>query len=114
MGTFDIAQAEGLITVVCRGEVTMEITPALKQALASALAQDGVFGLVMVMTDVTFLDSSGISVLIAATTKMRGRDGRVFLLAPSSQVVKTLEMVQLLPYFEVAPDRDTLARKLSA
>ena len=101
MGAFELNRGDGLVTLTMTGHITMEITGEIKRALIAALDQEDCRGLVLEMSSVTFLDSSGIGVLIAANTRMRGLGRPVYLLRPSPQVLKTLEMVQVLPFFQV-------------
>ncbi len=112
MGAFELGRESGLVTVTLKGHITMEITDELKRALISTLDEDTCLGLVLELSAVTFLDSSGIGVLIAANTRMRGQGRPVFLLRPSTQVLKTLEMVQVLPYFRVVADPEAIAEQL--
>lgn len=104
MGAFGLNRENGLVTLTLAGHITMDVTGEIKRALIAALEHEDCLGLVLELSAVTFLDSSGIGVLIAANSRMRGRGRPVYLLKPSPQVLKTLEMVQILPYFQVILD----------
>lgn len=101
MGAFELNRENGLVTLSLSGHITMEMTGEIKRSLLAALDQEECRGLVLEMSAVTFLDSSGIGVLVAANTRMRGLGRPVYLLKPSTQVLKTLEMVQVLPFFPI-------------
>jgi len=50
---------------------------------------------------VTFIDSTGLSVLITALKRARSLGGDVRLRAPSHQVFKVLELTRLHQVFEI-------------
>ena len=70
--------------------------------------------LVIDLSGLTFLASSGIGMLIAAQSNAQGIQGRVHLLGVTGNVPveRPLTMVGLLEHFDIAPDLDTLLRGL--
>ncbi|GFK93051.1 Putative anti-sigma factor antagonist [Fundidesulfovibrio magnetotacticus] len=84
------------------GEITMEITQDLKRAVEKALADTPAKPLVLDLSEVSFMDSSGIGFLVACNTRLQASGRALALLSPSSQVRKTLGLVQLMEFFKVA------------
>lgn len=59
-----------------------------------------------------FINSSGITLLIAILTKFRNKGGEVMLLKPSEQIRKLLIITKLVSIFNVAEDKITAINQL--
>lgn len=95
------------------GKITYEATQTMKSQAETMLAQMGESPfLVCDVSRVTFLDSSGIGFLVFLNNKVRQQDGSFFLFQPTEAVVKTLELVQLLSFFEFIEDESELIMSL--
>ena len=90
------------------GEITMEITQDFKREMEKALEQDQTGTLVLDLSEVNFMDSSGIGFLVACNTRLQTSGKSLVLLSPSSQVRKTLGLVQLMDFFKVAESEQDL------
>jgi anti-sigma B factor antagonist len=78
----------GVWTVVHpAGEVDLAVAPELRETILEAMTQDHARRLAIDLSQVTFLDSSGISVLIMALKLMRERDGQLAVLEACLQGV---------------------------
>lgn len=75
---------------------------AVDQAL-----RDGGSKIIINLTEVNSMDSSGIGALVRSQTSAKQQGGAVKLVNPSKLVVQTLKFVGLLTVFEVHPDDDT-------
>lgn len=97
-------------TLVARyaGEITMEVTQEFKRAMDKALA-DGPATVVLDLSEVSFMDSSGIGFLVACNTRLKSLGKALVLYKPSSQVRKTLGLVQLMQFFQVAETESELS-----
>ncbi|GAB6036403.1 anti-sigma factor antagonist [Fundidesulfovibrio butyratiphilus] len=93
---------DGALLCRCKGEITVEMTQGLKREVESALEKSGHRALVLDLSEVNFMDSSGIGFLVACNTRMQSMGKTLVLLRPSPQVEKTLNLVQLMSYFTVA------------
>ncbi|MET9348521.1 STAS domain-containing protein [Streptomyces termitum] len=74
-----------------RGELDMETAGPLEARLAEQFGQ-GRGRLVLDLSDLAFMDSSGLNVLIRATQRARGLDGDLYLAAPTPAVRRILEI----------------------
>ncbi len=90
------------------GEITLEVTAELKNAIDAETEQVEFSVLVMDLSEVSFMDSSGIGFLVALTTRLKGQGRALYLYMPSTQVRKTLELVQLSNFFHIIADDDEL------
>ncbi|EFL49878.1 anti-sigma-factor antagonist [Solidesulfovibrio fructosivorans JJ]] len=91
------------------GEITLEITGDLKRRLDAELDGNSVGTVVIDLSDVTFMDSSGIGFLVSVNTRMRSAGRSFYLYRLSKPVEKTLGLVQLLQFFQILADETALA-----
>jgi len=84
------------------GEVDIETSPALEEQLRSVLDQ-GHPSLLVDLAGVTFLDSTGLSVLIGGLRRCQDLGGELHLISPRPNVRKVLEVTGLMDTFHVEP-----------
>ena len=104
---------EGWTKILFCGDITCELSQKVKpeaEALLASLGNNPV--LVCDLSQVRFLDSSGIGLLVFLNNKLRQKSGRFFLYQPSEAVRKILELVQLLAFFELVDDEVELLTQL--
>jgi anti-anti-sigma factor len=80
--------------VVLDGEMDIATCPAIRRFLMAAIS-GGDVQLAVDMSGVTFIDASGIGVLVAAANRARQAGGGLSLLAPSPQVRRLLDVFHL-------------------
>jgi anti-sigma B factor antagonist len=101
---------EGDVSVVsARGEVDVFTAPGLDTEL-DALIADGHARLVVDLSDVAFLDSTGLGVLVKALTHAREAGGWLHLVVTSDRIRKIFEITGLdasIPIFDTARDAIT-------
>lgn len=105
-----VTRREGAYVVTAVGEVDVSTAPELRQRLYEQPAD----ALVVVdLSDVTFLDSTGLGVLVAALKRVREHDanGELHLVVHRPQVSKVLEVTGLSEVFSIHPTlEEALAR----
>jgi anti-sigma B factor antagonist len=77
--------------VVLDGEIDISTCPAVRRFLTATISGGDVH-LAVDMSGVTFIDASGIGVLVAAANRARQAGGGLALLAPSWQVRRLLDV----------------------
>lgn len=88
--------------IAVNGEVDTATSPRLEEALHAAM--DTGASVVMVdMTGVSFMDASGVGVLVSAASRARHQGGRVALCAPSPAVLRVLDATDLRGLLDVGP-----------
>lgn len=97
------------LTARYAGEITMEVTQDFKHAVEKNLEDAKAATLVLDLSEVSFMDSSGIGFLVACNTRLQTSGRTLVLFKPSSQVKKTLGLVQLMQFFTVAESDQELA-----
>jgi anti-anti-sigma factor len=95
-----VARDGNSVTVRVAGEIDMATTPALRSCLAECLAE-GFTQVTMDMTEMEFIDSSGLGVLVWALKELRSRGGELIIKNPPSIAKKILGVSGLSPYLEI-------------
>jgi anti-sigma B factor antagonist len=82
------------------GEVDLSTAPALR-ARVDQLIRDGARRLVVDLTDVGFMDSSGLSVFVSVMKRMEGADGRLAIVCSRDPVLKVFTITGLDRVFAI-------------
>ncbi|MGH9184421.1 MAG: STAS domain-containing protein [Acidimicrobiales bacterium] len=103
MGIHDFSVTVGTVdgeTVVHpRGELDLVTSPALRSAIESANATR----VVVDFTDVDFMNTSGLSVLIALTRRLRADGGDLVVRHPNAMVRKTFAIAGVEELLNIQP-----------
>jgi anti-sigma B factor antagonist len=84
----------GVTVVRPQGRLNMAAAPQLR-AVLSDLAADGRARIVVDLSAVTFIDSSGLGALIGGLKQARQSDGDLRIAAPTEQVLTVLGLTNL-------------------
>jgi anti-sigma B factor antagonist len=109
---------DGVPLIVTEGDIDHSTCAGVERLLDEAISQGNDL-LFVDLTEVSYIDSGGLSVLFAAGRRVRDV-GWIGLIAPNSSVLRLLELVGALadPAFRVFDDRsqaeDALAKSVSS
>lgn len=92
----------GVLRLVATGEIDFDSAEVLSDRLR-ALIDHGALVVVLDTTHVTFLDSSGLRVIVAAANRLRAQGGQLFLEGMSGAVQRVLEITGLLDHLRIRP-----------
>ena len=82
------------------GEIDVYTAPVLREQLAN-LVDSGRTDLVVDLTAVKFMDSTGLGVLVGVLKKVRGHDGRLQLVIDSERLLKVFRITALTQVFTI-------------
>lgn len=100
---FDVIEhGDGARVLHVVGEIDTLTAPLLRAQLDAQLAD--VQRLVLDLTEVTFLGSAGLAVLVAAKDDAEAREHRLFVVPGSRIVTRALQATGLLQIFDIADD----------
>lgn len=103
-------RTEGDTTVLdVAGEVDVYTAPKLREKLVE-LVSDGHYNLLVDMTKVEFLDSTGLGVLVGGLKRVRSHNGSLELVCNQERILKIFRITGLTKVF---PIHDTLEEALS-
>lgn len=92
------------------GELTLDVVEEIKSEVTSILEEEITDQKIVIfdLSDVSFVDSSGIGFLIHVKNRISSMDRKCYLLNPSNVVKKTLSLVNLLNFFNVIENEDDI------
>jgi anti-sigma B factor antagonist len=96
----------GVAVVEVSGEVDVYTAPTLRQHLRDATGA-GTKRIVVDMTNVKFLDSTGLGVLVGAMGRVRETDGDMRLVVTSDHILKVLRITGLDSLIPVDEDLES-------
>jgi len=91
--------------VAPRGEVDTVTAPQLGRRLLS-LADEGKTRVVVDLSEVTFMDSTGIGVLLNAVRQLRLRHGGLVLVCPTERILRPFEITGLVDHLRIFRSRE--------
>lgn len=91
--------------IAVRGEIDLFTAPELKSALTDAI-EAGRNGIVVDLSETTFLDSTALGVLIGTVKRLRTREGRLTIANTDENIAKTFEITGLDQIFTIRGTRD--------
>jgi len=81
---------DGVAVVTVTGDVDVATCAALRDSLLQVIADENFRGLVVNLAGVSFIDSTGIGVLVGAWRRTKATDGALALASPSPQAQSVL------------------------
>ena len=90
--------------VAPRGEIDVLTAPRLGRRLLG-LADEGKRNVVVDLSRVTFIDSTGIGVLLDALRQLTSRRGRLVLVCPTERLLKPFEVAGLVAHLKICSSR---------
>jgi anti-sigma B factor antagonist len=104
-GLKDEAVDERTHVVAPCGEVDALTAPQLGRRLLG-LAEDGKTRVVVDLSNVTFLDSTGIGVLVNALRHLRMRKGALVLVCPTERILRPFQITGLVGHLRIFGSRE--------
>ena len=98
------------LVLAVAGEIHVSTAPEFSARLVDAIAGE-VTGVVIDLSDVAFIDSTGLSVLLDGLRHVTRAGGRLALVTTNPTVLRLFEITRLDATFDIQPTRsDALAR----
>jgi anti-sigma B factor antagonist len=91
---------DGMAVIALGGEVDVYTSPRLKQEMVDLLNK-GITRLVIDLSAVEYLDSTGLGVLIGGLKRARERDGDLRLICDNLRILRIFEITGLTKIFDI-------------
>jgi anti-sigma B factor antagonist len=95
-----VSEENGEMVVRANGELDVNTAPDLREQLAR-LVTDGARRVVVDLSDISFVDSTALSVLVSALKRLRQSDGDLELASPNPSVRRVFEITGLTRLFTI-------------
>ena len=90
---------DGNCVVTASGEIDLSSSPKLRQALLAAI--DDYDTVQVHLTEIAYMDSSGVATLVEALKASRAKSRKFELVSPSTSVLKVLQLARLDALFTI-------------
>lgn len=100
----------GIWLICVEGQVDLYSAPELKMSVSEAI-NDGADQLVFDMRETTFMDSTGLGVLVGAMKRLRPLDGSIAIVCPDSNLRRLFEISGLEHLFDFRDELPEAARR---
>jgi anti-sigma B factor antagonist len=105
MAVASITEQSGRTVVALSGEIDMEEAPKVRRALLDSMKQKR--DILVDLSQVTYIDSSGIASLIEGLQVARKQKNDLVLVSVSQRARRVLELARLDKVFTIHPDLAT-------
>jgi anti-sigma B factor antagonist len=102
MAVSGISERQGHTVVALEGEIDLEQAGAVRRALLDALKKGR--NVLVDLSNVTYIDSSGIASLVEGLQVARRQRGELALVAVNQRVRRVLELARLDKVFQIHAD----------
>ena len=104
--TLESRDIDGRTVIEVGGEIDVYTAPKLRDTITD-LVGAGVYDLIIDLSAVEFLDSTGLGVLVGGLKKVRANDGSLSLICGQDRLLKIFRITGLAKVFEIHPDQAT-------
>ena len=99
-------EQRGTLTMLrVHGDVDIATAPLLKEAMVAAL-QNGATSLALDLSQVAYLDSIGLGVLIGARRRTAERGGTIYLIGVRANIYRVLRLLSMEQLFPLCSEAD--------
>ena len=98
--TLATSEVEGATIIAVGGEIDVYTAPKLREEIHRRLDQ-GDTRIVVDLTNVAYMDSSGLGVLIGALKRAREENGDLIVASPNPRIARILDVTGLSKIFNV-------------
>jgi anti-sigma B factor antagonist len=108
---YDQLIEDGILKLTFTGDLIGENNGPELVELANDAISNGIKKCLLNISEVRYINSSGIGVLITLLTKFRNKNGELYLVNPSEHVNKLLIMTKLQAIFNIAQSEEEVLQK---
>ena len=102
---------EDVAVIALSGEADVYTSPRIKQEIVDQL-NTGIHKLIIDLTGVEYLDSTGLGVLIGGLKRARERDGDLKLICDNVRILRIFEITGLTKIFDIYRSESDALEKL--
>lgn len=104
--SIDAQREPGTVVVSPAGDVDMARSPELRNAIQGVIQQHRPTRLVVNLSDVSYMDSSGLATLVEAMRTTRAADAQMILCGMNDKVRAIFEIARLHQFFTIQTTLD--------
>lgn len=106
----DVRKQGNIVVVDFEGSLVVGVADEIVTGVVTELLADGFTSVLLNLSQIDYIDSSGLGDLVQSFKMTQRAGGNLKLLRPQERVRKTLRLSNLLPLFEVFDEEDEALR----
>ncbi len=110
---YNVRRIDGLPVLAVAGEIDIYTAPLFKQAVVN-LVSEGSTQVIIDLSEVTFMDSSGFGTLLGATKRLRPLGGGLHLAGVNGTIQRMLHLTRLDTIMRVYPTPEEAVKAVQA
>lgn len=107
-----IIEKQNLLMIYFFGEIDTLVTQSYREKLASLIEKKAYKNIVMDFQDVSFIDSSGIGMVLGRYNQIKRYGGNLYLTNLSKMSYRLFDMTGIFKIIEYIEDQETLHKKV--
>jgi len=96
-----IQETAAAVIATIEGSIDSKTAPDLQQSILPVINDRN--KMVLDLTEVTFVSSAGLRVLLMVYRQLKAKDGKVFLVGVSDEIKDVMFMTGFITFFEISP-----------
>lgn len=104
--------AESVPVLRLSGELDLSNVPEVRRAIRTLIEESSV-NFIINLSQLEFIDSSGLGVLVGGLARVREKQGEIKLACSNSRILRVFEMTRLTQLFEIFETEDAAAERFS-
>jgi anti-sigma B factor antagonist len=105
--------AESVPVLRLSGELDLSTVPDVRRAIRE-LIDEGQVSFVINLTNLDFVDSSGLGVLVGGLARVREKEGDIKIACANRRILRVFEMTRLTQLFDIYEQEEQAAQALIA
>lgn len=106
MAHYNTAYSDNNLLIQLEGEITIGCSLSFKNDLKEAMAKQGCYEILVDLNGVTFMDSSGLGLLISLFKEVNENNGHIVFFNMQDYILKLVRLVRLDQVFLIAMTQD--------
>ena len=95
------------------GELDLNSVPDVRRSIR-ALIDEGLVNFIINLSELDFIDSSGLGVLVGGLARVREKQGEIKIACSNKRILRVFEMTRLTQLFEIHTSEEEAARNFHA
>ena len=91
------------------GELDLNSVPDVRRSIR-ALIDEGLVNFIINLSELDFIDSSGLGVLVGGLARIREKQGEIKLACSNRRILRVFEMTRLTQLFDIYPSEEEAAK----
>ncbi|HEY3378868.1 MAG TPA: STAS domain-containing protein [Armatimonadota bacterium] len=105
--------AERIPVLRLSGELDLRNVPEVRKAIR-ALIDEGLVNIIINLSNLEFIDSSGLGVLVGGLARVREKQGAIKLACSNRRILRVFEMTRLTQLFDIYDNEEDAVKEYLA